>query len=110
MQIQLTFGQLMNIDVDLRSIMKNNPGLAFLMKDKINNFYAQYKHALNVLPRKEKELLQKHVILDEKGDPKMIEKEDKSFEYIWATPSSKEAFDNDSKEFFKRPVTIIAAV
>jgi hypothetical protein len=110
MNLQLTFGQLANMHSDIQNIMKDNPGLSFLLKDKINNFYAQYKHALNVLPRKHKELLCKHTILDDKGEPKTIEKEDKSFEYVWATPSSKAEFDKESQEFFKRPVTIIAAV
>lgn len=108
--IQMTFGMLLNMDNDLRSIVKNNPGLAFLLGERIDNFYNKYKHHLAAIPRKHNELLLKHTIHDENGKPKTIEKEDKSFEYLWATPSSAKAFEEESKEFLNRKLTLIAAV
>lgn len=104
MKSQLTFGQLLQIDQDLNQFQLDHPGLAFILRDKLENFYKQFSGPLRALPRKHQELLKKHTILDEKGEPKFIEKEDKSIEYIWATPSSNKVFEEESKNFLERPV------
>jgi len=98
MKVKMTYGDL---DVLHQSVQRESqkPAFAFLLKEKIKNFYQRNSIRLNAMEEKFKELIEKYVLHNEKDEPLTKKDEKGVLVYDFKDEESKNKFMQEMKDF-----------
>lgn len=105
MKVKMTYNDL---DALNRSIYKESesPAFAFLLKEKIKNFYQRNAIRLNVMEDKFKELVEKHVLHNEKDEPITKKNEQGILVYDFKDEESKNTYLQEMNDFCSRVIEV----
>lgn len=117
MKLDVTYLGLHNCRNDLVQLLETSPGLAFILKDRIDAFFGLNAITLQYLDQKLSDLQRKYMELDDKGEPVTEVCANGQMQYVFlkhpienGVPvigvDCKMQYLAECKHFFETPVTI----
>lgn len=105
MKAKITYGDL---DILNQSMKKEcqSPAFAFLLKEKIKNFYQRNSIRLNAMEDKFEELIKKYVLHNEKDEPKTKKDEKGVLVYDFADEENKNNYMKEITDFCSRTIEV----
>lgn len=105
MKAKMTYGDL---DILNQSMKKEcqSPAFAFLLKEKVKNFYQRNSIRLNAMEDKFEELIKKYVLHNEKDEPQTKKDEKGVLIYDFPNEESKTKYMQEIKDFCSRAIEV----
>lgn len=97
-RINANYQLLHAIRTDLMEIQRNSPGLSFLLRQRMNEFFQRNSIRINMLDKNHQQLVQKYVLKDENGNPQ-TEEVNGVQQYKFENELEKTAFTKEMTEF-----------
>lgn len=105
MKAKMTYADL---DVLNQSMKREcqSPAFAFLLKEKIKNFYQRNSIRLNAMEDKFEELIKKYVLHNEKKEPVTKKDENDALVYDFPDEESRNSYMQEIKDFCARTIEV----
>ena len=104
-RVQMTNGDLHQLDLNMQKLSTDYPAFVFLNKEKIKNFYQRNAMLLNIIKEFGEALIKKYARHDREGNPVLIKKEGINH-YTFIIPEVEQTFVEKMAEFNNRTINV----